>query len=273
VVTADLRGIGIPDLAVAGFSGVSVLLNNGDGTFQAAQRYVAGQFPLAIAAGDLTGDGIPDLAVTHFDSSTVSVLLGNGDGSFQPPTDFTVGTSLHAAPFSVQMADLTGSGFRKDLVTANYNDDNVSVLLGNGDGTFQAVQNFSTDVGPSSVVVGDFNGDGFPDLATANALGRDVSVLLNQADWQPASRGTLQSSGPMSAKEVVTGFPAGHVALGALAWPGQSTPKAPAQTTVATPDSDPWQWDRLVTVPSEADQAAAPVWRGDPNRFGPSVLQ
>jgi hypothetical protein len=262
VVVADLKGDGIADLAVAGFSDVTVFLGNGDGTFQAPHSYDAGKNPLAIAAGDLTGDGIPDVAVTHFDGNTVSVLLGNGDGSFQPPTDFTVGTSMHAAPFSVQMADLTGSGIPKDLVTANYNDDNVSVLLGNGDGTFRVVQNFSTDVGPLSVAVGDFKGDGFPDLATANALGNDVSVLLNQADWHPASGGRHYSSPPASGGTAVTGFPADTLAFSASAWFGQSTSTPTAQAletvpvTVKAPVTDQGQWDRFFTVLGGADQPA-----------------
>jgi hypothetical protein len=64
---------------------------------------------------------------------------------------------------------------------ANYDSDNVSVLLGNGDGTFQSAQNYGTDFGPSSVAIGDLNGDGYPDLAVTNALRDNVSVLINSA--------------------------------------------------------------------------------------------
>jgi hypothetical protein len=259
VVAADLRGDGISDLAVAGTSGVGVLLGNGDGSFQAAQPLDAGRFPLAIAAGDLTGSGIPDLAVTHFDGNTVSVLLGNGDGSFQPPTDYTVGNEPHASPFGVQMVDLTGSGTLKDLVTANYNDDNVSVLLGNGDGTFQAAQNFATDVGPTSVAMGDFNTDGFPDLASANALGGTVTVLLNQADWQAGPRGIHLSPEAGSAGETVTGLPAAEAARRIAAQRGQSPSPAPAQAAGAATVADQESWERLGAVVRGADQPAATV--------------
>src|SRR6266478_5631229 len=93
VAIGDLNGDGIPDLAVAnaaaggGSSTVSVLLSNGDGSFQNQITYATGANPYFLAIGDLNGDGISDLAVANSaaggGSSTVSVLLGNGDGSFQ----------------------------------------------------------------------------------------------------------------------------------------------------------------------------------------------
>jgi hypothetical protein len=188
------------------------------------------------------------------------VLLGNGDGSFQPPTDFTVGTSMHASPFSLKMADLTGSGVL-DLVTANYNDDNVSVLLGNGDGSFQAVQNYTADIGPTSVAVGDFNRDGFPDLAVTNRFGNDVSILLNQADWRSVPGGAHRSPAPTSTGEISTGLPAADPALATLALSGPSTPQLqalpPAPTTAGTPATDQGQRDRFFAIFGGADQPAA----------------
>ena len=95
VAAAQLTGSGNQDLVVAnqGFSdgtfrGVSILLGNGDGTFQPARNIDVGSSPFAVAVGDFNGDGIPDLAVTHAESiatnlDTVSILLGNGDGTFR----------------------------------------------------------------------------------------------------------------------------------------------------------------------------------------------
>jgi hypothetical protein len=158
---------------------VSILLGNGDGTFQPARNFAANFYPVSVAVGDFNGDGIPDLAVANFGSDDVSVLFGNGDGSFQAALNLSVGHY----PFSLAVGDFKGDG-TLDLAVANYGygSNTVSVLLGNGDGTFQAARNFPTGRGPHSVVVGDFTGDGVPDLAVANFASNDVSILLGNGD-------------------------------------------------------------------------------------------
>src|SRR5438094_7078867 len=83
VAVSDFNGDGQPDLAAAGADGVSVLLGNGDGTFQAALTFPAGSAPVSVAVGDFNGDGKPDLAVAGADAG--SVLVGMGDGTFQAP--------------------------------------------------------------------------------------------------------------------------------------------------------------------------------------------
>jgi hypothetical protein len=97
--------------------------------------------------------------------------------SFSPAVNYPVG----ATPFAVATGDFNGDG-KLDLVTANYEGASVSVLLGKGDGTFQAAQNFATGLYPSSVAVGDFNGDGKLDIVTANGRSNTVSVLLGNGD-------------------------------------------------------------------------------------------
>src|SRR5260370_25213921 len=82
---------------------------------------------------------------------------------------------------SVAVGDFNGDGFL-DLAVANADSDNISVLLGNGDGSFQVRQDFTTARVPVSVVVADFNGDGLSDLAVANVLSGNVSVLLGNGD-------------------------------------------------------------------------------------------
>src|SRR6266849_667885 len=93
VVAGDFNGDGVLDLAVANYSSndVSVLLGNGDGSFQLARNFAAGMYPVSIAVGDFNSDGWQDLAVANNASATVSVLLGNGDGSFQPARNSQVG--------------------------------------------------------------------------------------------------------------------------------------------------------------------------------------
>src|SRR5262249_53403805 len=102
------------DLAVAntGASSASVLLGNGDGTFQAPQTFAAGVSPSAITAADVTGDGRPDLVVANFASNTLSVLIGKGDGTFQPQQTFSVANS----PLSSSVGDFNSDGLA-DLVS------------------------------------------------------------------------------------------------------------------------------------------------------------
>jgi hypothetical protein len=185
VTVADLNGDGKPDLIVGNEGGlngtVSVLLGNGDGTFQPQKTYAVGTFPFSVVAADLNGDGIPDLVVanglSHNGVSTVSVLLGNGDGTFQTQKTYSVG----ATPHSVVVADLNGDG-KPDIVTANLYGQSVSVLLGNGDGTFQPQQTYAVGSKPEAVAVVDANGDGKLDLAVVNQTSNTVSVLLGNGD-------------------------------------------------------------------------------------------
>jgi len=131
VAVGDFNGDGILDLAVANYYGnnVSVLLGNGDGSFQpAVNYYAAGSEPSSVAVGDFNGDGIQDLAVLNYAGNNVSVLLGNGDGSFQTTNaSYVVGT----APEQVVAGDFNGDGF-PDLAVPNQYTNDVSILLNDG---------------------------------------------------------------------------------------------------------------------------------------------
>jgi FG-GAP-like repeat/FG-GAP repeat len=177
----DFNGDGKLDLAVTNISTgaslgtgtVSVLLGNGDGTFQPALDFVVGSNPSSVAVGDFNADGKLDLAVANSDSNNVSVLLGNGDGSFQPPVSYGVGSS----PSSVAVADFNGDG-KPDLAVASKGNNTIDILLGNGDGTFQPAALFATEDVLVSIAAGDFNRDGRLDLVGADENGSTASVLL-----------------------------------------------------------------------------------------------
>ena len=181
VAVGDFNGDGYLDIVVSNeeqnvTGTISVLLGNGDGTFQPAQTYGLSFVPAGLAVGDFDGDGIFDLAVCGVQTNTVMVMLGNGDGSFQAPQSYAVGQ----LPYFVAVVGFNGYG-HLDLAVSNQNSDTVSILLGNGDGTFSPAHNYAAGYNPESVVVGDFNGGGILDLAVAN-LNNGVSILLGKGD-------------------------------------------------------------------------------------------
>src|SRR5439155_1227734 len=137
VAASDFNGDGKLDLAVANDDPnngtVSVLLGNGDGTFQPAASYPVGTYPQAVAVADFNGDGKQDVVMANDYSNKLSVLVGKGDGTFQSAVNYDVGGS--SFPVSVAVADFNGDK-RLDLVVTDIGAAQVSVLLGNGDGTF-----------------------------------------------------------------------------------------------------------------------------------------
>jgi hypothetical protein len=169
-VTGDFNGDGIADLATAEGYAVSIFLGNGDGTFKAAQKNSWPQVnPLFLATGDFNRDGLTDLAVSDTAvRGSVFLLLNKGDGTFSK-TGLTPATGIFVG--GIAAGDLNGDGIL-DLALGS----GMTVLLGNGNGTFQAPKLYSVSE-QESVVIGDFNGDGIPDLAAGGG-----ALLLGNGD-------------------------------------------------------------------------------------------
>ena len=222
VAVGDVNGDGIPDLVVANWcetlnggggcagqvGAVSVLLGNGDGTFQPAMVYGAGgYYSYSVLVGNLGSNGRLALVVTNSVSpggssyGSAGVLFGNGDGTFQPAVSYDTGGDIAA---SVAIGDVNGDGI-PDLAVANFCSigggcqapGEVGVLLGNSDGTFQpAVVYSSGGWGAYSIALADLRGDGILDVVVANQadnaqgsrLRAGMDVLLGNGDgtFQPA---------------------------------------------------------------------------------------
>jgi hypothetical protein len=176
----DFDGDGKNDLAIAEMTrGVIIVrLGNGDGSFGPEKAYPDGGTPAyIIIAHDMDLDGKLDLIVANRGSDDVSVLLNRGDGTFFDPVVSDTGAGT--GPYSVAVADFNLDGV-PDVVTANFLNSTASVLLGIGDGRFEAPINAGRTGSTSyGVAAGDFNGDTKPDLATCNAVSNDVTVKIN----------------------------------------------------------------------------------------------
>jgi hypothetical protein len=180
VQVGDVNRDGKTDLVTTDGTGyASVLLGNGDGTFNPKTDYLFEGFH-DLQIDDVNRDGKPDLVGGDADSY-LHVLLGNGDGTFNPQTSYFVGngSGYGSVPRSVKIGDINRDG-KPDLVTALMHLDTVSVLLGNGDGTFNPKTDYSFPgiSYPEDIQIGDVNRDGKPDLVTANTGNHTVSVLL-----------------------------------------------------------------------------------------------
>jgi hypothetical protein len=203
VIAADLNGDGNVDLGVLCPGGssngvisppvVSVLLGNGNGTFsQHVDAPTGGTGIRAMAFGDLNLDGKLDLALTDANSGTLWILLGNNDGTFQAPRN---AGSVPRIVSSMTSADVNGDGYL-DLIMPwpEGEPGGVSVLLGNGEGTFSSPVNYLVGNGPTGIAVNDLNADGILDIVVANddiiipSPYNNLAILLGNGD------GTFQSS-------------------------------------------------------------------------------
>lgn len=160
----------------------------------ASLLFPAGDGPSQSTLADLNDDGAIDVVVTNALTDTVSVLLGNGDGTFQAPRQVAIGAFQTPNPVGAQslplfrrdvsVADFSGDEIL-DIVATNYDSSDISLLLGNGDGSFQPQRRFDATGAPFSLSVGDFNADDAPDVAvvdSSTAARINAAVLLGRGD-------------------------------------------------------------------------------------------
>jgi Ca2+-binding RTX toxin-like protein len=183
VATADFNGDGKLDLVTHNDDSkdVSVLLGNGDGSFETQSIFaVNGTAGYSIAIADFNGDSKPDLATANYDSDSVSVLLGNGDGdgSFETQQTFGVGGGNAS---SVVAGDFNRDG-QVDLAVSHDGVATVSVLLSEENGSFYEQTPFAVAGNSQYITTADFNSDGNADLVTANYTSANVSVLLGDGN-------------------------------------------------------------------------------------------
>ncbi|UCE38001.1 MAG: VCBS repeat-containing protein [Thermoplasmata archaeon] len=158
---------------------VSVLLNDGEGIFSKESEYVTGDGPRSFFLADVDNDFDEDIVTANYIDDTVSVLKNHGNGAFAPKVDYDAG----AGPFYIFLADV-GEDANNDLdiITADDQDDRVSVLENDGSGAFSNRNSYQVGSRPKGVFCADLNDDGKSDIACANWADYTVSILFNKGD-------------------------------------------------------------------------------------------
>ena len=229
IATADFNNDGKPDLAISSQnnSNITVYLNTCTAYPCVAMSFAQatgspvslGTSPIGNVVKDFNLDGKLDLAVSQ--SGGVAILLGDGNGGFTQAAGSPISTG--ASPLFFDSGDFNLDG-KPDLAVQNFNGNNVTILLGDGNGGFTqaAGSPITVGTGPEAVTVGDFNLDGKPDLATANATSNDVTILLGNG-----SGGFTQAAG----SPIAAGIAPFYISAGDF--------NADGKPDLATPNNDP----------------------------------
>ena len=180
VLTEDFNEDGYADLAFGSSDTVYVMIGTGDGSFETSVGYGVSNSPSMILTGDFNDDGHIDIAGTITASDEVSVLPGIGDGTF----GLAISTGVDNLSGSATTGDFNEDGYTDLAVSKAYPDfiDNVSILLGQGDGTFNESSEYRIGISTWGIIAEDFDGDSHMDIATANAISQNISILMGRGD-------------------------------------------------------------------------------------------
>ncbi len=173
---ADFNQDDFQDIATTSYNynTLSIMLNNGDGTFLPRVEYSVSDDPSGLTTGDFDADGDIDLAISSHDTDSINVFINAGDGSFVPDADYSVGHF----PNEVVTVDFDGDG-DLDLATSNYSTDDISILYNNGDASFAPAVAFSGGNQPRHLLAADVNNDGAFDAIITNYYPTQMSVIFN----------------------------------------------------------------------------------------------
>ncbi len=202
--SADFNGDGKPDLATVNRNAntVSVLMNNGDGTFATKVDYTtgSGSGPTEIVAADFSGDGKADVATANKTTGLISVFINNGNGTLAAKVDYTGGTANNIT--GLIAADFTNDG-KADLVVA---DTVMYILKNNGSGTFAARTSISGTSGAGRVTTGDINSDGNLDLVyTGSNSGNNLFTMAGNGSGGFSAMGSYAVTSSGSLVDVAMG--------------------------------------------------------------------
>ncbi|CAF1457786.1 unnamed protein product [Rotaria sp. Silwood1] len=190
VTVGDFNNDNRSDIAVANFgtNNIGIFYGFGNGSFSSQIEFSTGSSrPIAIIAFDFNNDALLDIATANYGTHSISIFYAYGHGNFSPP--ITYSTGYNSLPSSLAAGDFNNDNY-VDLAIANYGTNNVGVLFGNSNRTFEQQITFSTSVGshPYSIAVGHLNADNFLDIAIANSGTHQISVLINNGNTSFANQ-------------------------------------------------------------------------------------
>jgi hypothetical protein len=196
----DFNNDGFPDAATGNVadSTVSIVLGNGDGTFDPQQVVPVGGSPHGLAVLDADGDGDPDIATANTSGNNVSLILNNGSGVFGPATHFESGGN---GEYSLGAGDMNNDGIA-DLVVGTQSDQMMHVLRGNGNGTFTHVSSRSAGGATWQLALGDVDNDGDLDVATGNGGSGNGAILKGNGDGTLGPAAVVSASGSIVASDL-----------------------------------------------------------------------